>query len=264
MADLPIIYSGPMVLAMLREIKAPGTGKTMTRRLLYSARKVPKSGGMNGVEMIAYRAPRGFVLGPDQFWSLSGWHKAKPGDRLWVRETCKAEEREDGLDGVRYLADQSWCLIENTREAADLWVDLNHYRKQRGAVVPPIHMPRWASRLALLVTAVKIERLQDISYDDIVAEGARSAFSQSTAAIPGPAARDAWEEKAQMSWQELWGSLHSKPGTTWDDNPWVVALSFEPVLSNIDSPEMHKERCPTCGAGVRTIFDHVAIDCEAA
>jgi hypothetical protein len=94
-------------------------------------------------------------------------------------------------------------------------------------------MPRWASRITLEVIGTKLERLQSISADDIVAEGAKESFDSERAAIRGPFARDAWEEKAQYAFEALWESLHGVGA--WDANPEVVAISFKVERRNIDA-----------------------------
>lgn len=88
------------------------------------------------------------------------------------------------------------------------------------------HMPRWASRLTLLIDDVRVERLQDISEADALAEGVKTgpAFG-----VPGPTwtARDAY----QVLWERING-----PGS-WEANPWVVAYTFRVEPRNIDALE---------------------------
>jgi hypothetical protein len=163
-----------------------------------------------------------------------------PGDRLWVREACRAEELSrtrlevhdelDGADGVRYLADDEWRRIENTLAASDAWGALYYYRGRGtdgiGNKVPSIHMPRWASRLTLHVTNVRVQRLQEISEEDAVAEGCRAGHVIDD--ISGIA--EGWW--ARTEFRELWNSLHGPDA--WDANPWVVAISFTVERANID------------------------------
>jgi hypothetical protein len=87
---------------------------------------------------------------------------------------------------------------------------------------PSLFMPRWASRLTLLVTDVRVERLQDISEADAIAEGWPNE--------PGAALRDAYP----IGWYaNLWNSLHGHDA--WDANPWVVAVTFAAQRGNIDA-----------------------------
>ena len=150
------------------------------------------------------------------------------GDRLWVRETVKAEELPVNMeDGVRYLADGEFRRIENSIEAANKWMDLYHYGKRKGANVPGIHMPRWASRITLEITGVRVERLQAISEADAMAEGVRSKLINDPLFNP-----DAVEwhsplgycSTAKEAYKHLWNSING-PGS-WDANPWVWVISF--------------------------------------
>jgi hypothetical protein len=184
-----------------------------------------------------------------------------PGDTLWVRETCWAESTFDG-DGVRYPADHVWRIIENTQEASEAWCKLARYggdaaldnQTNTGMRVRSIHMPRWASRITLRMTDIRVERLQDISEADAKAEGCEAR------PFPGPwwqGYRDfgdgllihqqdigetapdwmiepkkmpatPWlDRSARDGFRSIWMGLHG-PGT-WDENPWVWAISFERV-----------------------------------
>lgn len=151
MKSTPLMFTAAMVRA-----KRAGQ-KTQTRRLVKGkALDCLKSGIFT---------PRQVAL-PDNEYSPYGY----AGDEIWTRETCRAEELPDGRDGVRYRADDAWQSIDNTENAADAWLRLHSYRGHRGKPVgpwvPPIHMPRWASRDTQRLSRVRIERLQEISPDD--------------------------------------------------------------------------------------------------
>jgi hypothetical protein len=207
MTDRPIIFSAAMVNAL-------GEGrKTQTRRL-----------------------------------ATSPLRKCEPGDRLWVRETCRAEELENGRDGVRYMAEQGWRVIPDTAEAAEEWVKLNHYHSKpdapkRGAQVPAIHMPRWCSRMTLIIESVRIESLHAISEPDAIAEGieriedprgvAWKSYETYPDGTPHPHA-SVPNASPVTSYRELWSSLHTKEGERWSDNPDVLVLTFRVVRGNID------------------------------
>lgn len=192
MTDRPIIFSGAMVRALLRECQAPGTGKTMTRRLI--------------------RMPEGQL--PD----LSAiCRRYMAGDRLWVRESF-SEHINDG--GCWYWADGNIADQDSERPR------------------PSIHMPRIHSRITLLVTEVKVERLQDISEADAIAEGAPlyvcghgEITEDELRADPGYANF----VNRRMGFAVLWDSLHG--AGAWVANPWVVVIRFKPVLRNIDQLE---------------------------
>lgn len=201
MTERPILFSAPMVRAIL------GDRKTQTRRIIKR----------RGLASIFYDGwTDDYVMDPGN----AEWREKemvyRPGDLLWVRETVRAEEREDGIDGVHYLANDEFRPIENSEDASTRWVELFHYRGQRGAKVPPIHMPRWASRITLEITDVRAQRVQDISEDDAQAEGCIHHHDP---------AGDGQNVIEQFSY--LWTSIHG-PGS-WEANPWVAAITFERV-----------------------------------
>lgn len=228
MTDRGIIFSAPMILAMRQK------RKIQTRRL-----------------------------------ATSPLRRCEPGDRLWARESCAAEElsrppamrkanaRErqhlhrtqvlacdelDGADGIRYLADDAWTIIENTPEAGEAWSVMFHYHckgaerpsGRRGKTVPAIHMPRWASRMTLLVDEVRFQPLRAITEHDARCEGVERCLDD-------PARwRDYSRTDGQSvlispreSYATLWDTLHPE-GERWRDNPDVVAITYRVKLSNID------------------------------
>ena len=131
-----------------------------------------------------------------------GFLPYRPGDRLWVRESIDRMS-EQGDAEIGYMAD--WPGDD-----------------PRGlGWRPSIHMPRWASRITLIVTEVRVQRLQAISRGDAMAEGC--PFSNMA---DGPDPRD-W-------YRDLWNDLNAKRGYGWDTNPWVVAVSFQVRAGNID------------------------------
>ena len=148
MTDRPVIFSAPMILALL------GGRKTQTRRLAWRApaRSCP------GVE-----CEHGFDACPRcDAPRASPWQRVKPGDRLWTRENWYAARGADSVKpremtpdwGVAYAATYSYA-------------ETGLHGKTR----PAIHMPRWASRITLTVTEVRRQRLWEISDHDARAEG---------------------------------------------------------------------------------------------
>ncbi len=231
--DIPIIFSAPMVRAFLREIEEPGTGKTMTRRLADRMVKTYPNGR---------KKPPTVLVRQD-----SPWTKVKVGDRLWIREAVKGHPDANDFDGIQYLADAAWAAIPGhpTRLAQERFMDIFHYRGKRGAPVPGMHMPKWANRFTLIVTATKTEPLQEITEDDAIAEGVeRVKYDGADPKYVGhfgykdyrdhPHAVVPWRE-ARKSFETLWTSLHGEDA--WTDNPVVVALSLKVILANIDAPE---------------------------
>lgn len=240
MTDRPIIFSGPMVRALL------AGRKTQTRRLLNpqpESFSIDDSGreclaGLYHDEGTDYQR---VTLGSESAGVITLQRvRFLKGDRLYVRENCRGEELADGQDGVRFAADDAFIPIENSQEAADRWLALHRYRttsdeepQLAGKPVPCIHMPRWASRLTLTVTDVRIQRLQSMSEADAEAEGVvwDSADGHDVSYIPG--AKLPHTATAAACFACLWNSLHG-PGSYWEENPWVVALTFDVARGNID------------------------------
>lgn len=145
----------------------------------------------------------------------------KPGDRLWVRETwyCDHFEVQQGP----YLRPADMHDLDQSREDGELVYaadSLTPYEQEQPVWKPSIHMPRWASRILLEVTDVRVEQLQDISRADIRAEGLLCPPELASDDV-SPNYRD-WYPAA---WRELWEST----GGDWDANPWVWVVSFKRV-----------------------------------
>lgn len=252
MADKPILFSAPMILALLREIEKPGTGKTMTRRVIKpnaAARRwncdlnacpaARFSIGADGRGYAAFDHPRG---GPYTALVVS-----KPGDRLWVREKHWVVEIEGGGIGCPYLVyDDEWTSGPGAKMPAPkeerIWwgPPYDEAANPKFGARPSIHMPRWASRITCYVTDVKVERVQEISERDAIAEGVRLSPDRRPhyrLDLPpgndlGAGAVDA--DSARSCFRRLWNCLNTKRGCGWDDNPWVGAYTFVPRLGNID------------------------------
>jgi len=179
--EIPILFSGPMVRAILEG------RKTQTRRV------VKPQSLFDGKEAIVKRFPEQKGLGYEV------------GDRLWVREAFSYDRLDIDKDGTL----PPWYWADGNPENGD-------WTKPK----PSIHMPRWASRITLEVTAVKVERLQDISEEDAKAEGVAKPI------LPH------WPERPYASaFRGLWSDINGK--TAWLDNPWVVAISFKPSPSSL-------------------------------
>ncbi|HVJ44676.1 MAG TPA: hypothetical protein VM639_24475 [Dongiaceae bacterium] len=239
MTDIPVIFSGPMVRALL------DGRKTMTRRLAWKSSRVAIAAAKCEP---AIECRHGYDVCPTcDAPKLSPWQKVQPGDRLWVRETVKAVEDEDFDHCIHYEADHDLRVVTSNHdresEAFGNWWNLLAYRSDDpdltgGKLVPPIHMPRWASRLTLVVTATKIERLQDISEADAIAEGvvknepSGNLLCTYVPGLPEVELRCADGVSAGLVFARLWRHLHGPE--SWDANPDVVALSFTVHKTNID------------------------------
>lgn len=125
------------------------------------------------------------------------------GDRLWVRETF-------------------WEELYPTKNSPKVYYCADGTCPRGDQVVckrPSIHMPRWASRITLEITKVRVERLQDISEEDAIAEG----FDPPPAYMSLSAKYFCKSTREQ--YRELWDSLHGKGA--WDKNPWVWVIEFK-------------------------------------
>ena len=220
MTDRPIIFSAPMIRALL------DGRKTQTRRIIKPSPEF--CGGGRSRDPQNWNDPDawGWENYDEGCWNLlsegyTGRPFYAPGDRLWVREAWRFDAewddcppREfDGADAIHYEADGETRL--------HLWG--NPFTP--GRLRPPIHMPRWASRLTLLVTDVRVQRLQEISEDDARAEGVGSTLTRfpDGGSIGHPAS---WH------FEQLWGQIHGPDA--WDANPWVAAVTFDVKHGNID------------------------------
>lgn len=143
----------------------------------------------------------------------------KPGDRLWVRETWRGvvEINPPGkcteLGVARYVPDQQYC--RRVEYQATHGRDSEPWR-------PSIHMPRWASRINLEVTGVRVERLDQITEDNAQAEGAAPAWLDvdgGTVNVGQPTYR--------QGFARLWRDINGDE--SWDANPWVWVVEFKRI-----------------------------------
>jgi hypothetical protein len=196
MTERPILFSAPMVRALLA-----GT-KTQTRRAVKPQPVQQREGWSWWSKALGaghlHTAADAMVRLMEPYCPYGA-----PGDRLWVRETWARDDEDAALF---YRADVG------TGNEADDWqhnidVGASGYRWR-----PSIHMPRAASRITLEITAVRVERLQDISEADAFAEG-----------IPGNLLHRAqgWAPRAyRLLWEQINGA------GSWDANPWVWVVEF--------------------------------------
>lgn len=225
MRDRPILMSAVNVVRTLEGFK------TQTRRVV--AGKQPSS--PHYLQALYGTAPGGTPFGDRGLWCEVGPdypdderdHVRCPfgaeGDRLWVRETWyddnalrSTELAPSAPDRfIHYRADHD-C---SAWEAGCPCNDGNGYSCWR----PSIHMPRWASRITLEITDVRAERLRDIDWHDIRAEGVGCPEHD------GPGLRCLREcPSLRRAWVELWDSTNGKrPGCASRDNPWVWALTYK-------------------------------------
>lgn len=222
MTDRPILFSAPMVRALL------DGRKTQTRRLC-------KDQPPPGVTIIR-KTIRPFGKEPyhaferrTKFGNFGGEVPVKisRGDRLWVKET----HARVGDNGDDHMACPDLTRLVYYR-ADDVQPELSRWR-------PSIFMPRWASRLTLIVTDVRVERLQDISEADAIAEGIEPVTDFMPYGHHWKRYRDggwnSYVDNPIASYASLWTEING--AGSWEANPWVCAISFRVIKQNIDQIE---------------------------
>ncbi len=186
-----------MVRALLQSTK------TQTRRVV-KPQPVARQGMVNarycGHPNLWLRDGKCDITDPAKEWRCP---YGQPGDRLWVRETFSHFERNDQLKPG----------AEIFYRAEDECLELRPWR-------PSIHMPRWASRITLEITGVRVERLQDISEADAMAEGAPPSHPS----IDRISREFGYADFPRSWYAQLWEQING-PGS-WDANPWVWAVEF--------------------------------------
>jgi hypothetical protein len=220
--ERPILFSGPMVRAVCER------RKTCTRRVMkpQPERRDSPPGSLRA-DGWSWR------VGEPRPPRLESWPRhdgfaealAKycpygvPGDRLWVRETW-----------ARVTDDTIQCRADDPKLIDGPWK-------------PSIHMPRWASRLTLEVTEVRVQRVQEISEEDARAEGLRAVTKDGHTVKYGIPDRDGlpgtdddgwpwnqWDVDPRVAFARAWDSINGKrSGCDWASNPWVWAIYFRPV-----------------------------------
>jgi len=225
MKERPILFNGPMVRAIL------DGSKTQTRRILKSnCQEI-------GERDDGSRWP--WSEHPDT--AADHWHACplgQPGDRLWVRETW-LEDPED--DGTWHYTQYMGCKGSSLSEIPRKFQKPDHCIYREGwdgpglTWRPSIHMPRWASRILLEITGVRVERLQDISRKDAVAEGLhRYEHVWRDAEYPlddvAYEPTKGWATRYScpvQAYHALWESING--AGSWNANPWVWVVEFKRV-----------------------------------
>lgn len=225
----PILFSGPMVRAIL------DGRKTQTRRVLPQQ----PSDEHEFLAISTFGRDESLIFAdadhPEHVFSREEVAPPPyfPGDLLWVRERWSGEHwLGDVTPSNRLLmprGDRFVSLLPETWYWADGSPEDGDWEKPR----PSIHMPRWASRLTLEVTEVRVQRVQEISCADAFKEGIPRTANSQTIDCDTPDPREAF--------RSLWDSLNAKRGFGWDANPWVAAISFKAHQLNIDAYLAEKE-----------------------
>jgi hypothetical protein len=205
MKERPILFSGPMVRAILEG------RKTQTRRII-------KSKGTWSVEDADDFSNRKWPGYEDEYgtWTDMPCSYGNPGDRLWVRETFSSWHH-----GCQWHD----CTREGRSKVSCsnlFYRSTHHFPDDDQRWVPSIFMPRWASRITLEITGVRVERLQDISEEDAKAEGVERLADRIVR--PGSVPVDYIELSHRDYFRDLWQSINGPD--SWAANPWVWAIDF--------------------------------------
>lgn len=231
----PVLMNGEMVRAIL------DGRKTQTRRLVKPPFPIRGECDLRWIDGSDHPE----IYGAGGAWLPLSCPFGRVGDRLWVRETWRPIFFQGGTGGyvgtvsehVEYRASEGKLLLLKCTVACDGTPYVEHsdgygkafrdacYWSTRtggsGRWRPSIHMPRWASRLTLEITGVRVERVQSISEDDAKAEGFTAAYregSDEATYIEGPGG---------FRW--AWDRLYAKSGLGWDANPWIWVLSVKKI-----------------------------------
>ncbi|HFD3847239.1 ASCH domain-containing protein [Serratia marcescens] len=230
MKERQVIFNGEMVRAIL------GGRKTQTRRVMAAQPESNQFGLLRITDSTKrsdigkYHWAESNATGTHQRSALFSCPFGQVGDRLWVRETWQGPlVDEEHLDDYRANADKfqapEFCEYAADGGARPEFCDLDDNVRQGWR--PSIHMPRWASRITLEITAVRVERLNDISEEDAKAEGVKPAgdmlpdYPDTFLTPKGDFAT------AKVAFQRLWQSIYGVD--SWNANPWVWVIEFKRV-----------------------------------
>lgn len=200
----PILFSAPMVRALL------DGRKTQTRRMV-KPQPIQDAGGK------VYRwISRGRDVNVEHM-NAAMCPYGVPGDRLWVKHGHWLKPASDLTEAIAWSPEFP-CAVHRdyrgtwTSDIASPQSDIDKHGGFRKR--PSIHMPRWASRITLQVTSVRVERVQDISEADAVAEGMKPRPSEPYDCMDDP------REQYRFLWDEINGK------GSWESKPWVWVIEF--------------------------------------
>ena len=223
MKERGMIFNGEMVRAIL------DGRKTQTRRPV----KFPVHDKNLGCEL-AGNELAGELSAGNYLNSAFG----KPGDRIWVREAFRVHSRATDVATLVYKASERNSWTEQTHRVP---VAVCNKPATPEKWTPSLHMPRWASRILLEITGVRVERLNAISEEDAQREGVHTEVWDQTVVARNYAARDEffqfWSEDMphyvemnqlyRSSFRSLWESIYGEE--SWKANGWVWVISFKRV-----------------------------------
>lgn len=250
MNGLPILFRAPMVRAIIEG------RKTQTRRVIKPVRGFEKH-DICKPEMAADPwAVWWHGSETDRVGCLQECPYGKPGDRLWVRETWAAPEKRmgrvaynadglcgawlsDGAGGKTFIGHGRVLEAEGYHQCFPKRGAESHGLAKYGGIPrgpyphkygwrPSIFMPRWASRITLEITEVRVQRVQEISGEDVLAEGVTFPGRDGMLTI-APIAKLSDDAFLRNAYLQLWDSINAKRGFPWATNPWAWAITFKRV-----------------------------------
>lgn len=216
MKERPILFTGPMVRALL------DGSKTQTRRALRHQPDYPIQIATDPHTNRFQYSGREPIT---QATLLCECPYGQPGDRVWVRETWLEDPEDDGTwHYTQYMGCKGSPLSEIPKK----------FQKPKFCIYregwsghdliwrPSIHMPRWASRILLEITGVRVERLQDIGEADARAEGVTIEDRHMRGYCAGE-----FLPPSIRAYRELWEGING--AGSWDANPWVWVIEFRRI-----------------------------------
>lgn len=209
MKEYPILFSGPMVRAIL------DGRKTQTRRVV---KPQPKHAIIRAVQERPGEFCKFYDADCIDPGVLIECPYGQPGDQLWVRETWKTYSALDEFRPCRILPGPALLYLAD-RGSTVLRPDVEPWGKSR----PSIFMPRSACRILLEIVSVRVERLNEISEADALAEG--TTMPDSVLLDDSIHGSEAWA----LSYKVLWDSINAKRGFGWEVNPWVWVIEFKRI-----------------------------------
>lgn len=218
MTERGMIFNDEMVRALL------DGRKTQTRRIM----KNQPAGDYPDTPALVRNVGPGFQwYGSYGESSIFNCPFGAVGDRIWVRETFQGplvseELFEEYLAHSEKFETPQYCEYAADGGAKPEYCDLND--NLRHGWRPSIHMPRWASRILLEITSVRVERLNDISQEDAQAEGMELTGWRPTYSDPDSGG-EVWTPYDNFA--ELWQSIYSVG--SWLSNPWVWVIEFRRI-----------------------------------
>lgn len=212
MKERPVLFSAPMVRSIL------AGRKTKTRRVVNLPAWLHPDEINDAIAALNRHGGKAAKRGPCDGLRSFGCPYGVPGDRMWVREAFRIAATMDGQPHTLAVPQAVWYAADDA------------IPRLLGRGRPSIRMPRWASRLTLDVESVRVERLQDITEEDAIAEGAEFEVQEfnGTGQWGFKGVRGAYGDTAREAFAGLWDSL-AQDGAKWADNPWVWVVGFRRV-----------------------------------